>query len=265
MDDDVGIDVSLEQSSVCMVGATGRIVREAKVASKSEALAALLAGLAIPLVRVGLEAGPLSRWLHAGLTAAGYDVVLLEMRHVKAALLAMLVKTDRKDTRSIAQRLGWHRLLHSKGLPAGDADVADRAEAAAGQAARWPTCSLPGARPGSSRSDNGSEFTATAVKGWITSVRASTAFIEPGSPWENGYVESFNGKLRDELLNAEVFNTLAEAKVLIELWRWHYNTVRPHSSLGYRPPAPEVVLTTLPMLPGTPGSTGSAPPRTALH
>ena len=97
--------------------------------------------------------------------------------------------------------------------------------------------------PGHVRSDNGPEFAATAVKGWITGVGAKTAFIEPGSPWENGYVESFNGKLRDELLNAEVFNTLAEAKVLIEGWRRHYNTVRPHSALGYLPPAPEVVLT----------------------
>ena len=89
----------------------------------------------------------------------------------------------------------------------------------------------------------GPEFAATAVKSWITGVGARTAFIEPGSPWENGYVESFNGKLRDELLNAEVFNTLAEAKVLIEGWRRYYNTVRPHSSLRYRPPAPEVLLT----------------------
>ena len=97
--------------------------------------------------------------------------------------------------------------------------------------------------PGHVRSDNGPEFAATAVKGWIKGVGARTAFIEPGSPWENGYVESFNGKLRDELLNAEVFNTLAEAKVLIEQWRRHYNTVRPHSSLRYRPPAPEVLLT----------------------
>ena len=119
--------------------------------------------------------------------------------------------------------------------------------------------------PGHIRSDNGPEFAAVAVKGWITGVRASTAFIEPGSPWENGYVESFNGKLRDELLGCEVFNTLAEAKVLIEQWRRHYNTVRPHSSLGYRPPAPEVMLTALPMLPGLPGPTGSAPPRPAMH
>ena len=97
--------------------------------------------------------------------------------------------------------------------------------------------------PGHVRSDNGPEFAATVVKAWITGVGARTAFIEPGSPWENGYVESFNGKLRDELLNAEVFNTLAEAKLLIEGWRRHYNTVRPHSSLRYRPPAPEVLLT----------------------
>ena len=109
--------------------------------------------------------------------------------------------------------------------------------------------------PGHVRSDNGPEFAATAVKGWITGVGARTAFIEPGSPWENGYVESFNGKLRDELLNAEVFNTLAEAKVLIEQWRRHYNTVRPHSSLNYRPPAPEVVFTHL----GMPSNRQSAP------
>lgn len=91
------------------------------------------------------------------------------------------------------------------------------------------------------RSDNGPEFAATAVKGWIHGVGAKTAFIEPGSPWENGYVESFNGKLRDELLNGEVFSTLSEAQVLIEEWRRHYNRVRPHSALGYRPPAPEAL------------------------
>jgi len=120
--------------------------------------------------------------------------------------------------------------------------------------------------PGYIRSDNGPEFIATAVKGWISGVGAKTAFIEPGSPWENGYVESFNGKLRDELLNAEVFNTLAEARVLIEQWRVHYNTVRPHSSLGYRPPAPEVTVMAVAMLPGKPGPTGShQPPVAMLH
>jgi transposase InsO family protein len=96
--------------------------------------------------------------------------------------------------------------------------------------------------PGYLRSDNGSEFTATAVREWLTKVGVKTLYIEPGSPWENGYVESFNGKLRDELLNAEVFDTMLEAKVLIERWRVRYNTVRPHSSLGYRPPAPEAIL-----------------------
>ncbi len=120
--------------------------------------------------------------------------------------------------------------------------------------------------PGYIRSDNGPEFVATAVKGWISGVGAKTAFIEPGSPWENGYVESFNGKLRDELLNAEVFNTLAEAKVLISQWRVHYNTVRPHSSLGYRPPAPEVIVSGVAMLPGNPGPAGSQqPPAAMLH
>ena len=88
------------------------------------------------------------------------------------------------------------------------------------------------------RSDNGSEFTAKTTREWIGALGVKTAYIEPGSPWENGYNESFNGKLRDELLNTEIFYTLKEAQVLIEQWRRHYNEVRPHSSLGYRPPAP---------------------------
>ena len=91
------------------------------------------------------------------------------------------------------------------------------------------------------RSDNGSEFTATAVRSWLGKVGVKTLYIEPGSPWENGYIESFNGKLRDELLNGELFYTLTEAKVLIERWRREYNAVRPHSALGYRPPAPEAI------------------------
>ena len=95
--------------------------------------------------------------------------------------------------------------------------------------------------PAHIRSDNGPEFIAAALREWITAVGAKTAYIEPGSPWENGYVESFNGKLRDELLNGEIFYTLNEAKIVIEAWRRHYNTVRPHSSLGYKPPAPEVI------------------------
>ena len=92
------------------------------------------------------------------------------------------------------------------------------------------------------RSDNGGEFTAIQVKEWLNSLGVKTAYIEPGSPWENGYNESFNGKLRDELLNGEVFYTLKEAQVLIEQWRQHYNHVRPHSSLGYRPPAPRAYI-----------------------
>ena len=102
------------------------------------------------------------------------------------------------------------------------------------------------------------------MKDSISGIRARTAFIEPGSPWENGYVESFNGKLRDELLTAEVFNTLAEARVLIEQWRQHYNTVRPHSALGYRPPAPEVVIPGPPVPPANPGPASSTPPSTAM-
>ena len=96
--------------------------------------------------------------------------------------------------------------------------------------------------PGHIRSDNGSEFVAKSVREWITAVGAKTAYIEPGSPWENGYVESFNARLRDELLNGEIFYSLREAEILIESWRRHYNAVRPHASLGYRPPAPEVFI-----------------------
>ena len=91
------------------------------------------------------------------------------------------------------------------------------------------------------RSDNGPEFTAAAVREWLKRLGIGTLFIEPGSPWENGYVESFNGKLRDELLNGEIFYTLLEARVLIERWRQEYNRIRPHSALGYRPPTPEAI------------------------
>ena len=98
------------------------------------------------------------------------------------------------------------------------------------------------------RSDNGSEFTARAVRRWLGRVGVRTLYIEPGSPWENGYIESFNGKLQDELLRREIFDTLWEAKVLVERWRREYTQVRPHSALGYRPPAPE---TREPLPPGS--------------
>ncbi len=106
------------------------------------------------------------------------------------------------------------------------------------------------------RSDNGPELTALAVRDWLGKVGVKTLYIAPGSPWENGYNESFNGTLRDQLLNGEIFYTLHEAKVVLERWRWHYNHVRPHSSLRYRPPAPEAKL---------PGGPGSAPLRLALQ
>ena len=96
--------------------------------------------------------------------------------------------------------------------------------------------------PDNIRSDNGPEFTAKAVRKWLRRLGVTTLFIEPGSPWENGHIESFNGKLRDGLLNGEIFTTLLEAKVLIENWRREYNTIRPHSSLGYKPPAPEAIM-----------------------
>jgi transposase InsO family protein len=96
--------------------------------------------------------------------------------------------------------------------------------------------------PGHIRSDNGGEFTAKIVRAWLGRIGVRTLFIERGSPWENGFNESFNGKLRDELLDREIFYSLKEAEVLIAQWRCHYNTLRPHSALGYRPPAPEAML-----------------------
>ena len=119
MEHHVGIDVSLELSSVCVLDAAGKIVREAKVASEPEALVAFLRGLGLPVARVGLEAGPLSQWLYDGLHEAGFETVLLETRHVKAALSAMPVKTDRRAVRGIAQllRMGWFRPVHRKSVP----------------------------------------------------------------------------------------------------------------------------------------------------
>ena len=95
------------------------------------------------------------------------------------------------------------------------------------------------------RSDNGSEFTARVIRTWLADLGVKTLYIEPGSPWENGYNESFNGKLQDELLKREIFINLKEARILVERWRWEYNHVRPHSSKGYRPPAPEAKMLTL--------------------
>jgi transposase len=118
-----GIDVSLESSSVCVVDATGRVVREAKIASEPEALVGWFHQLDVDLVRIGLEAGPLSQWLYAGMRDAGLAVELLETRHIRDAFKAMPVKTDRKDARGIAQlmRLGWFRPVHCKSLPAQEA------------------------------------------------------------------------------------------------------------------------------------------------
>ncbi len=96
------------------------------------------------------------------------------------------------------------------------------------------------------RSDNGPEFTAKAIRRWLNRLEVNTLFIERGSPWENGYIELFNGKLRDELLNREIFTSLTEAKILIEEWRNEYNQVRPHGSLNYRPPAPEATIQEFP-------------------
>jgi putative transposase len=119
--------------------------------------------------------------------------------------------------------------------------------------------------PGHIRSDNGPEFIAKAVRDWINAVGARTAYIEPGSPWENGYCESFNSKLRDELLNGEIFYTLKEAQTVIESWRRHFNTVRPHSSLGYKPPAPEVVLWPAAQSRPAPPATPTVAPQPIMH
>ena len=116
-----------------------------------------------------------------------------------------------------------------------------------------PTCSSCAVFPSTF---NGPEFVAKAVQEWIAAVGAKTAYITPGSPWENGFIESFNARLRDELLNCEIFYTLREAQIVIESWRRHYNTVRPHASIGYRAPAPEVFVPALAAWP-------AAPPRPA--
>src|SRR3989440_11711736 len=127
-----GIDVSLELSSVCVVDAQGKIVKEAKVASEPEAVVAFFEALGFAVKRIGLEAGPLSQWLHAGLKEAGFETVLLETRHVKAALSAMTVKTDRKDARGLAQliRMGWFRRYSQIDWIAGDAGASGCAQAA---------------------------------------------------------------------------------------------------------------------------------------
>jgi len=119
--------------------------------------------------------------------------------------------------------------------------------------------------PGHIRSDNGPEFIARALREWIVAVGAKTAFIEPGSPWENGYCESFNSKLRDELLNGEIFYSLAEARIVIEAWRRYYNTERPHSSLGYKPPAPEAILWPVPNRGSTPSSAVPMAVKPVMH
>jgi transposase len=120
MDHYAGIDVSLEHSSVCVVNASGKMVREAKVASEPEALIAWFSSLGLSIERIGLEAGPLSQWLYAGMKEAGLEVELLETRHVRQAFKTMPVKTDRKDARGIAEliRLGWFRPVHCKSMGA---------------------------------------------------------------------------------------------------------------------------------------------------
>jgi transposase len=133
------IDVSLELSSVCIVDATGKVVKETKVETHPEALVKLFKDFGLPLTRIGLEAGPLSHWLYAGLTEAGFETTLVETRHVKAALSAMTVKTDRRDARGMAQlmRMGWFQPVHAKSPGSqGGARAAGRAQAAAAQAHR---------------------------------------------------------------------------------------------------------------------------------
>jgi putative transposase len=103
---------------------------------------------------------------------------------------------------------------------------------------------LPARVPAHLRLDNGPEFTAARVRAWLSRLGVKTLFIQPGSPWENGYVESFNGKMRDELLDREIFYSVREARYLVEQWRREYNQIRPHSALSYKPPAPEAWFST---------------------
>ena len=122
--------------------------------------------------------------------------------------------------------------------------------------------------PGHVRSDNGPEFIAKAVQEWIATVGAKTAYIAPGSPWENGFIESFNARLRDELLDGEIFYSLAEARIIIESWRRHYNTLRPHGSLGYKAPAPEVFVPAMSARAASqprPSSPPALAPRPSMH
>ncbi len=136
MEQYAGIDVSLEYSSICIVDAQGKVLKEAQAASEPEALIAWLVAQEVAMARIGLEAGPLSQWLFAEMKAAGLAVELIETRHVRDAFKAMPVKTDRKDARGIAQlmRLGWFRPVHCKSLPAGGPCTPDDAQAPAGQA-----------------------------------------------------------------------------------------------------------------------------------
>ena len=157
MEHHAGIDVSLELSSVCVVDGRGKIVREAKVASEPDALVSFFKGLGLPVKLIGLEAGPLSQWLHAGLMRAGFEAVLLETRHVKAALSAMTVKTDRKDARGLAQLIrrmvpaGTRQIDRIAGDPgaAGCAQAASRKVAGRGiEHSGYPARLRPEGRPG---------------------------------------------------------------------------------------------------------------------
>lgn len=150
-----------------------------------------------------------------------YDIVMSRMHDGRA--LRILTVMDEYSRESLAIRVG--RKLTSQDVIEQLADLF-----------------IIKGLPEHIRSDNGPEFTANAVREWLQMLGVQTLFIEPGSPWENGYIESFNGKLRDELLNREIFTTLFEAKVLIKQWQHEYNCIRPHSALGYRPPAPVTVV-----------------------
>ena len=148
-----------------------------------------------------------------------------------------------------------------QGADRGDTATLDETLCEAGMAVAEQVGREAELRPNEAPKVNGPEFVALKLRQWLSAVGAKTLYIEPGSPWENGYCESFNGKLRDECLNGEIFYSLKEAQVVIEQWRVQYNTVRPHSSLGYRPPAPEAIL---PKHPGH-GDVENAPRFPHLH
>ncbi|RUV40484.1 hypothetical protein EOD29_27635 [Mesorhizobium sp. M1A.T.Ca.IN.004.03.1.1] len=230
-----GLDTSLDAVAICVIAETGEMLWQGKVLGDPDAVTAALQRWRDDLVRVGLEAGATSEWIGGHLVDEGFPVVCLESRHVKAALGAMTVKTDRNDAQGIAQivRTGWFKAVHLK--------------SAAGQRLR----TLTAARKAAVRAVTANEQVIRGLLrplglkiGAVTRVRFEARVRQLiGADrlllgiFENGYVESFNGRMRDELLNESLFFGLDHARSAIAEWRQDFNTAKPHSSLGYQTPA----------------------------